>query len=299
VPFCVETVLAGDAQTREVAWTRNKGRYPDMSTFEIPFVAVNPSSWGPPSAGGNPNAPAHKFADLPYAPFGRSDRLGRAADLRGRRRPEEDFQLVDTAKAVQPKRFVNPASKRRQHTQRLRQINARRQGTGGNAVLQAHSLSGRGGGRGGRGGPAGGRGGGGRGGRGGRGYDRHQRVDRAPSVAVQDDWVAMEEVDLGKITKNIVMGDVPEAQDVIWCGFLDPYNEAYDKVSIETRCVFVWQPSNRVLPNRSPPVKQFPSKRTQRSSFTLCQPPTIPFSRSLPSMVWEMSSLRMLSCRIS
>ncbi|EEC47453.1 predicted protein, partial [Phaeodactylum tricornutum CCAP 1055/1] len=52
------------------------------------------------------------------------------------------------------------------------------------------------------------------------------------SVAVQSDWSVKEEVDLGKLTKQLVASaDVPEVQDVLWCGFLDPYNESYDKVT--------------------------------------------------------------------
>lgn len=137
-------------------------------SFEIPFVASTTDSWGPPAIDeANPNAPGNvtKFAALPYAPFGRSDRLGRAADFtnsrgnyggatgdrfsratnRNRRHveqetpkeadvPEESFQLVDTAKVQTTKRFMNPANKRRQQSQRLRQINARRQQSAGGAA---------------------------------------------------------------------------------------------------------------------------------------------------------------------
>lgn len=261
------------------------------------------------------------FWNLPYSPFGRSDRLGRCADFtrppqeannnnynynnnynnnnnnnnnrrgggggggyRGNNNnnnnnynysndEEEDdeeginykmemenyndeaFQLVDTSKAQsqQTKRFVTPASKRRQHTARLRQVNARRQNNngpnGGGPALSSmsHTLTrgggggGGGGGRGGssmpgRGGPpgSGGRGGGGRGGSGpgGAGGRFNNKIDRQPSVAVQSDWNKVEELDLSKLTKNLTASqDVPTAQDILWCGFLDPYNDAYDKVT--------------------------------------------------------------------
>ncbi|KAL7579850.1 hypothetical protein ACA910_004862 [Epithemia clementina (nom. ined.)] len=222
-----------------------------MVAFEIPFVASNPDSWGPPPFDeDNPQQDAFgsfaKFAALPYAPFGRSDRLGRAADFtsstRGptgggrqrrefRRQTEEEenaedsFQLVDTTKAQTTKKFVNPASKRRQHTMRLRQINARRQQSTGTQPTM-DKMRGRGtGGRGGR--------GGGRGGRGGRfGGNFGNRADRQPSVAVQSDWKQVEEIDLVKLTKNLVFsGDIPVPEDMLWCGFLDTYNEAYDKVT--------------------------------------------------------------------
>ena len=110
-----------------------------MSTpFLVPFVAPNPDSWGPRGFYEDENNPdssprSGKFLDLPYSPFGRSDRLGRAADFtnlnRGDRSrfnrqgryeksernsdrrynknndnnsdaEEETFQLVDTSKAT-------------------------------------------------------------------------------------------------------------------------------------------------------------------------------------------------------
>ena len=58
-----------------------------MSTpFLVPFVAPNPDSWGPRGFYEDENNPdssprSGKFLDLPYSPFGRSDRLGRAADF--------------------------------------------------------------------------------------------------------------------------------------------------------------------------------------------------------------------------
>lgn len=251
-------------------------------TFSVPFVAANLDSWGPPGVGvevDNPNAPpsSGKFLELPYSAFSRSDRLGRAADFtnlsRGDRsrfnrhnnrydkvdrhnnktRNENDannddsenesFQLVDTSKATTVKRFVPPAAKRRQHTARLRQVNARRQQQGGTAYSSLSKQEGFGGrGRGAMGG-RGGRGGRGRGR--GRGYYNNNRIDRQPSVAVQPDWVKMEELDLAKITKNLSGGsgdsskkskkgasdEIPLPEDVLWCGFLDPYNEAYDKIT--------------------------------------------------------------------
>ena len=45
-----------------------------MATFSTPQVSVNPDGWGP-------VALPEKFVDMPYAPFSKSDRLGRAADF--------------------------------------------------------------------------------------------------------------------------------------------------------------------------------------------------------------------------
>lgn len=216
----------------------------------MPYVAPNPTSWGPPSEEdtSNPNAPLSKFRLLPYAPFGRSDRLGRSADFtsrntyqrgQGRRggdnneefqykvdaAEESSFQLVDTSRAAtssSARRFVTPAARRRQHTQRLRQVNARRQQqTLGPTQLQSQQRT-----------RATGRG---RfqGGRGGRGYA--PRVDRQASVSVQPDWNQVEELDLAKITKHLTTSTaVPPVEDILWCGFLDQYNDAYDKVAART-----------------------------------------------------------------
>ena len=58
-----------------------------MASFAVPYVPVNTTSWGPPktsSSGGDessPAAPKTKFHNLPYAPFGRSDRIGKVADF--------------------------------------------------------------------------------------------------------------------------------------------------------------------------------------------------------------------------
>jgi translation initiation factor 3 subunit D len=301
-----------------------------MTTFRIPYVVPNgENSWGPPlslsdndSTNDDGYIPALlKFAAVPYAPFGRSDRLGRAADFtntsnmaggglggigggmggmmmmnnnfnqsrygdrnnnnRDRDRggkysryndqddidggKEKDFnnddaafQLVDTTKAPTAKRFVNPSSKRRQNSGRLRQINARRDGPGrsgpggpgsGGPVLD--KMTGRGGPSGGRGGGPGGRfqpggRGGGPGGRGGRGgYFSHRQADRQPSVAVQTDWKQVEEIALGKLSKSLALAasasdaksiaaSIPKVTDVVWCGFVDPYNDAYEKVTAKT-----------------------------------------------------------------
>ncbi|KAL7544417.1 hypothetical protein ACHAWF_007797 [Thalassiosira exigua] len=89
----------------------------------------------------------------------------------------------------------------------------------------------------------GGRGGrfGGRGGRfGGRGQWR-DRVDRQASVSVRPDWRRVEEIDLSKLSKGtsphsaLMDNSNPKSvEDLLWCGFLDQYNDQYDKVSTRT-----------------------------------------------------------------
>jgi translation initiation factor 3 subunit D len=71
---------------------------------------------------------------------------------------------------------------------------------------------------------------GGFGGRGGRGGQWRDRIDRASSVPVQTDWKVVEEFELGKLAK-LRDEPIPKEEDLLWCGFLDQYNESYDKVS--------------------------------------------------------------------
>jgi translation initiation factor 3 subunit D len=262
-----------------------------MVTFSVPFVQINNSSWGPPSASTSSCAgsigsesdvgPKSKFHNLPYAPFGRSDRLGKVADFtqpgfgsaaqqqqmqqqRGRQSyfdqrnrwssgadnnegfqyrvdPNEDnFLLVDTTKSSSSqKKFVLPASKRRQQrASSLRQLNARRNAAG--AAMDStrfHPRSSAYARR--RGGahaaPQWGRGGGGpMGGRGARTGWR-DRMDRQASVSVKADWVVLDEFELNKLAKLKLEGTMPKEKDVLWCGFVDQYNEAYDKISTKVR----------------------------------------------------------------
>ena len=65
--------------------------------------------------------------------------------------------------------------------------------------------------------------------RGGRGL---RRVDRQPSVDVQGDWEVIEEFDIAKLNK--LVANQPKIQDLCWCGFIDEYDETYDKITTRT-----------------------------------------------------------------
>ena len=67
------------------------------------------------------------------------------------------------------------------------------------------------------------------------------RIDRQASVSVRPDWLRVEEVDLSKLSKGtsplsgLVDTSPPKSvEDLAWCGFLDQYNDQYDKVSTRT-----------------------------------------------------------------
>lgn len=230
---------------------------PKSILFPMPTVLHNSGGWGPTSD----NLP-QQFVDMPYAPFGKGDRLGRSADFtsgsayaqkKNYRRDRdaefrnEDFQyrydavedqsfhLVDTAKA-KTSRF-NQGFKKPWHQHR----GGRGGGYGGrggrNSQDPRESFQARGKSSSrmaARGSNQSGMGRGGQGGRG-RGYGsqrrdgRQQRVDRQASVKVSADWVVLEEFDLSQLTK--LSTKAPEAEDVAWAGELAQYNDAYDRCS--------------------------------------------------------------------
>ena len=224
--------------------------------FATPNVPTNVDSWGPPTDG-TPTP----FDFLPYAPFGRSDRLGRAADFTAfgsqtihRQRMDrrfnenansntefqykvqaDDFELVDTAKTTSSRsKFGGFAKKKNQRN--LRNLNARRDR--GQAQQDYKFQNSRRGGR--SGGRGGGRGGRGRGrGRGGRGYSNwRDRIDRQPSVSVRADWNLLQDMDLNKVSKGVTNTAKPVSEeDLHWCGFLDRYNEVYEQCSTRTPAV--------------------------------------------------------------
>jgi translation initiation factor 3 subunit D len=220
--------------------------------FSPPVVHHNKDSWGPTSE----NLP-QQFVDVPYAPFGKGDRLGRAADFtmssyysakQKYRRDRENragddfkneefqykydavedssFHLVDTAKA-KTSRFNQGFKKPWQTRGRGRGA----WGKGGRGQGQQDQFGK--GGKGGRGNQQAKGGKNGKGGRGrGRGWgrrDRVQRVDRGSSVKVAADWKCVEEFDLAQLTK--LSTKVPEATDLLWAGELGTYNDAYDRLS--------------------------------------------------------------------
>jgi translation initiation factor 3 subunit D len=208
-----------------------------MSAFNAPFVSVNTTSWGPSTL-------PSQFENIPYAPFAKSDGLGKCADFtansqmrvmkKGRRVDESQansefqykidsaearsFVLVDTVKAANK----NANSFKRKTFQRKNMLPAR--GAKGAqetvdrrnlpqrskyAKQRAQNLSGAGGKK--------------------RFDTRWNRVDRQASVKIQSDWKVIEEFDLAQLTK--LKANAPDVEDLMWCGFLDTYNDAYDKVN--------------------------------------------------------------------
>lgn len=221
-----------------------------FETFATPQVTINTDSWGPTNNVTCPGSNEAKFSLLPYAPFGRSDRLGRAADFtsssssfqqqyhqrRDRRYhesnanaefqykvQEDDFELVDTTKTnVRPSQGFSH-KRRGQQFNRLKMLNARRQDTAQGAGKKVYNKL-----------------------QNARGtatarrqpHQWRERMDRQASVAVQPEWKLIVEFDLNKLSKGITNMDTPRKQeDLLWCGFVDRYNEVYEKCSTKTPAV--------------------------------------------------------------
>lgn len=220
-----------------------------MSEFTIPTLEVNPTTWGPPSPSAS-SLPA-QFSSLPFAPFAKSDRLGKCADFttsaawqkaynnRRSARNSDDpsssnsdlsfnidkdeeatFQLVDTAKQQKQqqwkKRTYQPRNKNAQQRNRFgggttvtSEKKDHRNQPQRNKWAKARAAAW---------------------GKGGNHRNRwNNRIDRQASVKVAADWNIVEEFDLAQLPK--LKANKPSEKDLMWCGFLDSYNDAYDKVT--------------------------------------------------------------------
>lgn len=210
--------------------------------FELPEIPENPEGWGPCFI-------PEKFADMPYQPFSKTDRIGRVADWTGNtyqdRRAvnkynsqfgtghqyayihEEDdssFQLVDTQKTHKPMyqrgRFnrLNQKLNQRQRQQKQQQ-----------QQMQVLSRAGKG-----------------------RERERMQQVrkwqkqmrqklehrqgnhmmikDRVASVTVLPQWKVLEEMDFPRLSKLSLPG-IEEPVDVFRCGTMEYFDKSYQNIN--------------------------------------------------------------------
>ncbi|KAH9943192.1 translation initiation factor eIF-3 subunit D [Epithele typhae] len=231
-----------------------------MASFSLPQINDNPDGgWGPSAS----NLPSQfKFKEIPYAPYSKSDKLGRFADWndisgdrptnlglasgtgggqarggpggRGRRDGQAAFGS-GTASAFAYFHAEDESS----FSLVDNKATAARRGGG--------MSRGRGGGRGGsgysrggaqrggqRGGFQGGRGGGGgqRGGR--RGWRDWEKTGRAreSSVAISPDWAMLEEIEFHRLAK--LRMEVDEPEDLESYGRVYPYDKTYDRITTRT-----------------------------------------------------------------
>ncbi|TRM67824.1 eukaryotic translation initiation factor 3 subunit D [Schizophyllum amplum] len=228
-----------------------------MASFSLPTINDNPDGgWGPSSS----NLPKQfKFKDIPYAPFSKSDKLGRFADW-------NDLSADGRQTAVglpSTQNRAGPGGRRRDGAQAFgsgtasafayfhvedessfslvdnRGAPPTRRGGGFNRGRGAprggyNTWGNRGGGqRGGRGGPGGGRNmnqrGGGR--RGWRDWDKNNRT-RESSVVVQPSWQVLEEIEFHRLAKLRL--EVEEPEDLDSYGRLFAYEKTYDRITTKT-----------------------------------------------------------------
>ncbi|ETW84104.1 hypothetical protein HETIRDRAFT_472549 [Heterobasidion irregulare TC 32-1] len=252
-----------------------------MASFSLPPINSNPDgSWGPSSS----NLPKnYKFKDIPYAPYSKSDKLGRFADWndfsgdnrqanagisapnarqggRGRRDGAQAFgsgaQSAFAFQVEDESSFSlvdNKTSAPRRGGGFARGRGAARGGAWNARAPQRPSRGGFNAGRGG-GGQRGGR-------RNWRDWDKNNRT-RESSVAIDPSWHMLEEIEFHRLSKLRLEVDEPE--DIESYGRLFPYNKAYDRISTKTERPL--QPVDRIKYNTTtsddPVIQQLAAKGT-------------------------------------
>ncbi len=226
-----------------------------MASFKLPAIHDNPDGWGPPF-----DLVPPKFTHTPYAPFSKSDRLGRAADWLTYGSRQERDRTTDKSTAARFATVDNrmvPRSSAAFGRGRGRIGGFRGRGSRGRFNDQRRfddrrdtqdSLP-RGHGRGrGRGGPA--WRGSGAGGKGNRRWDSHRNIQREPSVQVGNDWVQVAQMSSSLLSK-LSCPEVPPVEDLIRCGTLPHYNSAMDHVSVQSARPLLRAPNGATYPKVS------------------------------------------------
>ncbi|CAO2820095.1 unnamed protein product [Amaranthus hypochondriacus] len=220
------------------------------STFEVGFVPFNPDGWGPPettsstTTNSNPSLSSATIpVNVPFAPFSRSDKLGRIADwtrnlnnLSNRRNnisdsvfdftgddsfaatlaADEDssFRLVDGKPPPRPKfgpkwRFNhhhnNPSRhlpQRRDEEVEARKREAEKERARRDRLYHMNRAGG--------------------------GQRREAAVFKS-SVEIQPEWNMLEQIPFSTFTK--LAFSVPEPEDLLFCGALEPYDRSYDRLT--------------------------------------------------------------------
>ncbi|KAE8783264.1 eukaryotic translation initiation factor 3 subunit D-like [Hordeum vulgare] len=218
--------------------------------FDVGVVPFNPDGWGPPDAPGA--APllggAVATASIPFAPFSRSDKLGRIADwTRNPGHPgahghhaaaasrdsvfdfssaddslaaaaeDSSFSLVDAKPPPKHPRF-GPKWRFNQRPQlpqrRDEEVEAkRREAEKERARRERHYQNHRSHHH--------------------QGFRGNQQSSAKPSVDIQPDWTILEQIPFANFTKlSFAVNDQPE--DLLVCGAVDSYDRAYDRVNPKT-----------------------------------------------------------------
>lgn len=211
------------------------------STFFVPIINDNPEGWGPVGI-------PEDFENIPYAPFAKSDKLGKASDWSAQSNyqnrqfqssrfqgqtvnsaftyhhndDEDSFQVVDNKPAYKPKNHLrknfnqNKQNRNQPNQQSRNQPNqqnpaAARQGQANKNKNQKNKWQ--------------------RNNQwtGGRGYD-NMRIKREASVEVRPEWKVREEIELSGLSK-LTIDEVPTPEDLFCCGSLEYYDKTYDRIT--------------------------------------------------------------------
>ncbi|CAG8598174.1 9604_t:CDS:2, partial [Acaulospora colombiana] len=204
-------------------------------TFQLPEIIDNENGWGP-----SPAMLTEKFRDIPYAPYSKSDKLGKIADwstpeqkekeTTGRQRQgyryredEASFSVVDNRTAAQKKAASyrttggtksrganrNQQQQRQQRNGQYQKLGAVNRNFTGSKVNNANV----------------------RRRFGWKDYDKAQRT-RDASVTVGPEWKVLEEIEFNRLSKLNL--DVEEGEDISSHGFLYYYDKSYDRVTTKT-----------------------------------------------------------------
>jgi len=210
------------------------------ATHKLPKLEIhfNPEGWGP--INGEKIA---KFGNVPYLHFDKKDKISRPADFVSqnpsnnfnnrntyiRRRIAEDgiggdyfarheaneeksFQLVDTTKGQQRHKHTAKRQNAKPQTRNNRGGKTGQQDFSQAAKSKIDALRTK------------------YGRNGGKKQDR--KLDRTASVAVGPDWSLVEEFDLAQLLK--LVANPPAVEDLLWCGFVDQYDDNYDRLTTKT-----------------------------------------------------------------
>ncbi|EIN10978.1 translation initiation factor eIF-3 subunit D [Punctularia strigosozonata HHB-11173 SS5] len=217
-----------------------------MASFELPPINDNPDGgWGPSSS----NFPAQfKFKDIPYAPYSKSDKLGRFADWNDTSSDNRQATGVASGQTgprtgrggrQQPAAFgsgtANAFAYFHVEDESSFSVVANTAGTARRGGAMSRGKTNMRGGfnrnmqRGARTGFNAGRGGGGqRGGRRGwRDWDKGRA--REGSVIISPEWAMLEEIEFIRLSKLRLDVDTPD--DVENCGRLFAYDKSYDRIN--------------------------------------------------------------------
>ena len=189
-----------------------------MASFVIAedTIAENATGWGPTGV-------PEEFANLPYQPFGKGDRLGKAADWIGGygnqyhsqpKRPDEDFTMVvsqQKPKQQKPRhvrRMQNATFNRNRHANKDQGYQRK-----GRTQMSRHRNR--------------------------RYQSWRNRFHRnyyekrilEPSVQVKDDWEPLEQIDLSALLK--LSSDPVEGETLVECGELNYFDKAYASISMK------------------------------------------------------------------